>query len=153
MRFIFVTFLFLSACSSYAEYERFGVHTGVTVKASEAYVRTLDAVARVEARVLRLSKGDRERFVLKTFVIRSDRNYPKILDAFSLGHELDYHRDDRHRIGVFRAEAGHVDMSAAEGSRRAQSGYSFLLSGPRGHYPFNIPPKLFAQIAGLAQPP
>ena len=126
MRFIFVTFLFLSACSSYAEYERFGVHTGVTVKASEAYVRTLDAVARVEARVLRLSKGDRERFVLKTFVIRS---------------------------GGFRAEAGHVDMSAAEVSRRAQSGYSFLLSGPRGHYPFNIPPKLFAQIAGLAQPP
>ncbi len=146
MRFLVVVLLCLAGCADRGAFERSDPHTGVSVSASDAYLRVLDAVTTLEARVVRLSAGASEEFVIKTFVIRNDLNYPRISQAYSLGAEIDYQMDDRYRIGYRRAEAGHLPMSETQVLARSVTGYSFLLGGPRGSYPFNIPPTLFAQV-------
>lgn len=151
MRWLLPLLLLLSACGARDAYVRSDVHTGVTVSASAAYVKVLDRVTTVEARVARLSMGADERFVIKTFVVRNDLNYPKITAARSFGQVLPYQRDDRSRVGVLRAEVGHIPLTREQVTARSVTGYSFQLSGPRGRYDFNIPGDRFA--AALKVPP
>ena len=148
MRTAILLFVLLAGCADRAGYERDAPHTGVTVTASSAYLRVVDEVTTIEARAVRLSRAGRESFVVKTFVLRSDRTYSKIDVGYSLGREIAYHKDDRYRRGLYRVEAGHLAMTRGEVRRRATHGYSFVLIGPRGSYAFNLPPALFAEVLG-----
>lgn len=143
----FVLFLALAACSP-GPVREVNPHTGITSRASA--VNTIDRryPARLDVRVVRLSRGAEERFALLTYVTRSDLNYPRIESVWSFERALPYERFDRRRVGRDRQEAGMVPLTRDEVVTAAETGLTFEMIGLRGHYGGTAEPGLFREILG-----
>jgi len=138
----------LAACAPGPE-TVFSPHSGVTTRASS--LETIDRryPARLEARVVRVSKGGEEAFAIQTFVTRSDLNYPRVEAVRSFGRVLPYERVDRRRVAGERQEFGLVRLDRARVRAFAETGLTLEVSGPRGVYSGHIPARLFREaLAG-----
>ena len=151
MRFVGVILLLaLPACMTDGPVTRTSTFTGVTLHRSATTIRFIDTVSRLEVAATVMTLDGHERWVVKTFVTRRDKNYPAIGSAWSLGQRrIDYVADDHRRIGNDRQESGHIRLDREFFQRAARTGFAFELIGLRGRYSITVPPDAFAEALSL----
>ena len=152
MRALFLL-LFLSACTTPAIYSQ-NPHTGVTLVGSRGHMLQSGLNASFEARAALSKKGEDEAWRILTYVTRDDRNYPRIMSAWTHGIELPYRRLDRRRAGCGsgcnRQEAGEIIASRKLFEILSGSGLTFQLIGKRGTYTGHLPGSAFTEVLSKA---
>ena len=146
----FIALVLTAACTDLSGYSRGNGHTGITVHTSAAVITQIDPISEIEARAV-VAESDKQRvFLIKTFVTRNDRNYPKISAAYASKRMLTYQRDDLRRRGRDRQETGHIPLTEGQFNSLANTGITFQLIGPRGTYTLNLPAIAFSEAISRA---
>ena len=129
----FIALVLTAACTDLSGYSRGNGHTGITVHTSAAVITQIDPISEIEARAV-VAESDKQRvFLIKTFVTRNDRNYPKISAAYASKRMLTYQRDDlrrRGRAGRFSGIAKRQEHHRPDTERRRWPGHARLACLP-----------------------
>ena len=144
-----VVAVWLGGCAAHGPYSEFDPHTGIQRFVSSKTTVYAGYLAKIDIYVVAVAGPANAVFGLKTYVTRSDLNYPKIRSVWSHGQQLRYQKNDRRRFGTARQEAGHIFMSRSDFEEAAHTGIIFEMIGTRASYHVAVPGARFKEIFAL----
>ena len=93
-----VVAVWLGGCAAHGPYSEYDPHTGIHRYVSKITTLHTGYVAEIDVYVIAVRGTADPVFGLKTYVTRSDLNYPKIRSVWSHGKQLRYQKNDRDTI-------------------------------------------------------